>query len=40
MNDDNASQATMRTAELMRRFNGVFQDHDPAPLPSWWARIA
>ena len=33
MNNDNAARTVEDTSELMRRFNDVFQRHDPSDLP-------
>ncbi len=32
MNTDNAAQTTEQTSEVIRRFNDVFQKHDPSAL--------
>jgi ketosteroid isomerase-like protein len=34
MNTDNAAQTTEQTSEVIRRFNDVFQKHDPSALPA------
>jgi ketosteroid isomerase-like protein len=33
MNRDNAAETTNQTSEVIRRFNDVFQHHDPSALP-------
>ncbi len=33
MNNDNLEQTTAETADVIRRFNDVFQRHDPSALP-------
>lgn len=38
MNNDNPAQTTDETSEVMRRFNEVFQRHEPSALPELVAK--
>jgi ketosteroid isomerase-like protein len=38
MNNENIAQTTSDTFEIMRRFNDVFQRHDPSALPELVAK--